>query len=138
MRKYIPTIWLAVMYLAGEAHIIWRLFGFDNSEQNWILVKYMPMSMGWNIKMASGQLQWILASLMVITYPKSRNKENATSMIVFLLWTIFDTILYFWNYKQIGYFGMYLWLPAAWLLIYYWNSKITKWLWRQLDVIKHR
>ena len=94
------------------------------------------MSIGWNIKYAASQFQFIIIALMVITYARERNKVNKVSVFVFLLWTVLDTVVYFFNFKQFEYHIMYIFLPLAWFSFYYWKGKKADWLWKQLDIKK--
>lgn len=132
MIKYMPSFLLCLLFMIGEAHTFW---GVDNRIQNWILANPQPMAVSWNIKYAESQFMWITIVICALLYGKRvcQNKENRVSMIVLLLWVIFDTFCYFYNYKTFGYFAMYFWMPAAWLVIYSWKSRATDWLWKVLN-----
>lgn len=126
-KSYLPTLLLSLMYVVGE---LATLVNWPNRIENWILTVHVPMRVDWNVKYASGQIQWIIAAVMFLYYVKTPNKVNRTSMTVFLLWTIFDTFCYFYNYKTFGYVAMYLWLPLTWVIFYFWSSKHTERLWK--------
>lgn len=129
MRKYLPAFLIGAIYIVSVAPVFWYN---DPVVVNWIWKNPRPMPIGWAMKYTADQLNWILIALAAYFLGVYPNRVNKTSMIVFLLWCILDCFAYFYNYKQIGYFAMYFWLPVAWLLIYYWRSKYSEKLWQIL------
>jgi hypothetical protein len=132
MKKYAVTFLLCATFMISEIHTFWS---GNNIVQNWIWYRPTPMLVQWNVKFAMDQLVWMVIALTIILYGKTRsqNKINHTSVIVFLLWCVFDTFSYFYNYKTFGYFATYFWIIGWWVIIYYWDSKYTRWLFRQLQ-----
>lgn len=90
------------------------------------------MTIGWNVKMYADQLQWIVFAIAAYSYGRFSNRINKASMITFLIWTLFDFFVYIYNYKTLGYFVTYFWLPVVWFLAYFWNSKQADKLWHLL------
>lgn len=117
------------MYLTSVLPGFWH--NCDRVE-NWILRKDVPMAVSWNVKNIADQINWILIAFAAYYYGKTPNKVNRTSIIVFILWCCIDAFLYIYNYKSFGYFATYFWLPLAWFLIYFWNSKQAEKSWKIL------
>lgn len=76
------------------------------------------MSVTWNVRYLSDQVEMILVGFMMYKYGKTPNRVNYTSVIVFILWAFLDTFSYFYNYKTEGYTVIYLVLGVAWWLTY--------------------
>lgn len=128
--KYLPTYLMCLMYAAGE---LWRLGSLRVS--NWFIAYYWPLTEEWNIKYASGELQWLIVSLMVFTYPSRRYKANSVSIMVFIFWCCVNVWLHFYNFKTQNYEYVYLWLSLAWVLLYFWKGKTADKLWEFLHTI---
>lgn len=126
MRKYLTSFLIALSFVVAELHCFWIN---DTRVQNWILQRPTPMTIGWNVKHASDQLIWILVALSLLFYRP--NRHNRTTVKVFVLWTIFDTCVYFVNFKTAGYGAMYLWLIAAWVIIFY-GKRIGEYIYKTL------
>jgi len=124
MRKYGTTIVLAVIMLVAELH---NLFG--DVTQNWILQRYVPMGVAWNVKQAGLQLIYILYPLAAILY--RRNRINYVTCLSFIWWGVLDTIMYFWNYKANMYAPVYLWVLLFWIVIYSWQEVFNKSKWQK-------
>jgi hypothetical protein len=114
VRKYLTTLFIALSFLVSEAHTFWHN---TRDVQNWIICRYVPMELHWNIKYAGDQVVWILIAAALLTYIP--NRVNKTSARIFLIWTIIDTLLYFINYKQGPYGLAYFGLAGLWLVLYY-------------------
>lgn len=108
------------MYVIG---FIPQAVPWPKVQQNWYLGKYDPMYVSWNVRYAVDQLQWIIVPLICLSYGKTPNRVNRTSMIVFLLWAFFDTISYFYNDKTRGYYIVWALLALSWWITY----KLLRW-----------
>lgn len=87
------------------------------------------MSMPWNVKFASLELQAIMLGAAMFFYGKTHNKYNKKAVLVYICWTIFDALAYIYNYKTFDYWMMYLFLGIIIFLVnvgkefrdYLWN-----------------
>lgn len=131
MRKYISSILLSLTLFIGEIHTFWEK-SFPK-EQNWIIAKYVPMTVQWNIKYASMQLVVILYFLAFVLYVK--NKVNRTTVLAFLILSILDTALYFYNFKTQSFGSVYLWFAFFWIWMYY-GKDFYNWIWFKLHPSK--
>lgn len=133
MKKYLTTILLCLTLPLTEVHNYWA--GTDEN-QNWIIAVPTFMPVRWNIRFAADQLIVIIYFLAWLLY--YANKVNKTTVLAFFWLAVFDTFLYFWNYKTQGYGSIYLWFAGFWLLCYYgwiWYDQINTWalkIWRRL------
>lgn len=118
LKKYAVGLLLASTFFIAELHNFWA---GDPRMQNWIVAAYKPMTIQWNVKYASDQLNWILIIFAMFLYgfPFSRNRFNHEIVIIYLAWVIFDTVLYFYNFKTVGYGVVYLCLGAIIALVHY-------------------
>lgn len=126
MKRYLTTIILACTLFIGEFHTIWNN---DSRVQNWIWRYDAPMSLAWNVKLAANQLIIILYFIAWILYVP--NKVNRTTIVAFLLLSIVDTFLYFYNYKTEEFGKVYVWFAFFYALVYF-GKRISKWLWEKL------
>lgn len=124
MRKYATSFILLAALTVGELHSLWAN---DTRVQNWILTEYRPMVMAWNVTFAGMQLTIILYFVAWLLYRS--NKVNRTTVLAFFWFAIFDTIVYFYNYKIRDFGQMYYWFAAFWVISYYWKNN---WLWNKL------
>lgn len=127
MRKVATTLILALTLTVGELHTYWQ---GGTTKQNWIISEYRPMLIEWNVKFAAGQLQFIMYFLAWVLYRP--NRLNKTTVWAFFWLAIFDTIMYFYNYKLHDFGKIYYWFAAFWALSYY-GKKINNWLWNKLN-----
>lgn len=132
MKKYLPSILLAVTLPLGELHTYWE--NKSQVKENWIFYNYEPMTRQWNMKMVGDELiiiMYFVAMWYLFQYP---NKFNKTTVRAFIWLAIADLILYFWNFKTYEYWQVYFWALSFWVLSYFWNS-ITRFLWIHLKTI---
>lgn len=124
IRSAATTILLSCTVLIGELHNFWS----DNAQvQNWIVANPRPMLIAWNVKYLTNQITPILYFLAWILY--RANRVNLTTIKCFLVFSVFDTILYFYNFKTYGYGGVYVWLIAIWAAMYNfrrWDKHLSK------------
>lgn len=124
MRKYLTTYILASTILIGELHNFWAT---DPRISNWIIIEYHPMLLQWNVKYTTDQiipLFYLSALLLYIN-----NKVNRIVARTFLLWSIVDIWLYFYNYKHEGYYQVYFWIAGCITISYFgdeWFNKVFK------------
>lgn len=114
MKKVATTLLLWLTLIIGELHTLW-----ENStrEVNWIYSEYFPMSMQWNVKMAGDELIYVCIALAFLFWDD--NRVNRTAIRVFLIYTVLDLLMYFYNYKQRGgYEWVYLAIIISWIIIY--------------------
>lgn len=84
------------------------------------------MTLNWNVWFVGVNTQ-ILVLMLAIRFWK-RNKHNIITLRVFTYFGIIDYFLYFYNWKTYDYGEIYLWMIAAYFLMFYWKS-ITEYLW---------
>lgn len=119
MRKYATTLILASTLLIGEVHTFWEKG--SQRKENWIISRYEPMTVQWNIKFVGDQLNVVLYFVAFLMYAKNLNRVNKTTVIVFLATAIIDIGIYFWNFKTINYHYVYFFMIIVWGLIYFLN-----------------
>lgn len=120
-------MWLAL--IVGELHCY-----FPDGPETYNLVwrKYVPMTANWNAWFIGINVQWMLLIIAIGCW--SKNKHNLITLRVFTYFGLIDFILYFYNWKTYEYGKVYIWMAAAWLLMYY-KKKITGYLWLQLELL---
>lgn len=128
MMRYATTYLLALSFIVTELHNLWAN---DTRIQNWILRGHHPMSIQWNMWYLSHQVLWIVFAIAMFYYGKYPNRANKISVKVFIIWTILDTWLYIYNFKQIDYGYSYLWLSAI-SVLFFWGKDIAKYFWKTL------
>lgn len=126
MRNWLSSIILALSLFVGELHTFWAK---DTMVQNWIISEYRPMLIVWNVKFAIAEILPIMYFAAWILY--RNNKVNRTTIWAFFWLAIFDTIVYFYNYKLHDFGNIYFWFAAFWALSFY-GKKITNWLGKNL------
>lgn len=122
LRPYITTMLIWLSLIMGEVH---TLVEDVNSTSNWIISKYIPMTLQWNFKMMGDEIVGVLLALAMLFYEK--NRINRTTVKVFFVFYVLDFAMYFYNYKQKPEYGwVYLIILIAWILIYNHGSSRTK------------
>lgn len=122
LRPYITTMLIWLSLIIGEVH---TLVEDVNSTSNWIISKYIPMTLQWNFKMMGDEIVGVLLALAMLFYEK--NRINRTTVKVFFVFYVLDFAMYFYNYKQKPEYGwVYLIILIAWILIYNHGSSRTK------------
>lgn len=115
MRKYLPTILISSVMLIAELH---RYFPDSaDSVRNWIIGVHRPMTTAWNVKLLCDQVALICYAAAMLTWVN--NRMNRTTAWAFLLWTVMDMAMYFYNYKTGLYGAVYFWYGIFWFAIYY-------------------
>lgn len=128
MRKYATTLLMAATMPIGEIHTFWEKSA--SQPVNWIISKYVPMPVQWNIKFVSDQLNMMLIMLAFFLYKGYSNKVNDTTVLTFLIFSVVDTLMYFYNYKTYGYGITYFGIASLWFLVYF-CLKRTKYTWNK-------
>jgi hypothetical protein len=121
MRKYATTFLIGLTLLVNEIHTFWERKPV--SIQNWIIDAYKPMTVQWNVKYASDQLNFILFAFALLLYVP--NRANRSTAITLVCYAFLDTIAYFYNYKTFGYGLIYLILAGIWNLSFFWHKNST-------------
>lgn len=132
MRRYSTSLLLWLTVTIGELHC---LFAQVPGQYNWVWRRPTPMSLQWNVWFVGKDLNFILLLLAIGLW--QRNKHNIITLRVFTYFAVIDFFLYFYNHKTYEYGKIYLWMAAAWLLMFYWK-KITSYLWHQLEQLVNR
>ncbi len=127
MKAYTTSILLWLALILGELH---SYFPDGPETYNLILRKYVPMTANWNVWFIGVNVQWLLLIMAIRFY--RHNKHNRVTIRVFTYFAIIDIFLYFYNWKTYEYGKVYIWMAAAWLLMYYWKQ-ITAFLWLQFE-----
>jgi len=119
LKRYATTLIIWASLLLSELHTFW-----ENSTQtaNWILTKRVEMVMQWNVKYATDEAWFVLMALALLVYEK--NRINLATVKSYLVFTVCDVGMYFYNYKQEGYEWMYLILLITWIIFY--NGKRSR------------
>ena len=113
MKKYLTTILMASTLLIGEVHTFWEKK--PEVKENWIVNRYEPMSIQWNVKMAGEELillMYFIAAWFLSLYP---NHTNKTTVKVFIFAQLADIALYFWNFKTYNYHILYICMVLLWV-----------------------
>lgn len=127
MKKYLFAIFWISTILFAELH---TFFARKTGQDNWIIARYHPMTLQWNIWFVVQELNYFLMVAGVWFW--QRNRVNSTTLRVFTYFAAVDILLYFYNFKTYEYGKVYIWMAAAWLLIYF-KKQITGFLWRTLN-----
>lgn len=114
MKKYSPTIILAITLLIGEIHTFWEK-GVQRYE-NWIIQKYEPMTVQWNVKMVGDEVSVILYFIAMWLCFKYPNHTNKVTVAIFIGLAVVDTGLYFLNFKTVNYHYVYFCMALVWIL----------------------
>lgn len=113
MRTYATTyVFALILLLSG----LWSFFP-DAGSYNWVIHKYRPMSLAWNVRYACDQLIWVLYPIAVLCWKS--NRVNTVTAKCFILLAVADAMFYFWNYKTTDYGIVYFWYMGLWVLLYY-------------------
>lgn len=115
MKKYATTLILASTLAIGEIHTFWEKA--PERLENWIITRYEPMTIQWNVKMALDELNVILYFIAAWLFGKFPNNVNRVTIIIFIALAIVDAGLYFWNFKTINYHYVYFCMAAVWILM---------------------
>lgn len=130
--RYKTTILIWASLLVNEAH---TLFEKSKEVQNWILFKYRPMSIDWNLRYLADEISPLLVALALLVYQK--NRINDTTVKFLVAYGIVDLVLYFINYKDKEvYRYVYLFLIISWIIIYKYGTKRSRSANRQGTIIK--
>lgn len=113
MRKYAVTWILFISLLIGEVHTFWE---HSKTVSNWILFRYVPLLNQYNVKYTTDQVLFIIYICLPLLWV--RNRVNITTVRTFILFNIYDTIMFFWNWKTYDYSAGYSLLIITWVLFY--------------------
>lgn len=103
MRKWLPAVLIAACIIVAE---IPAFIPCDPDYLvSWNYKGYVPMSVAWNLKYLAGQLQFIFVAAALMLYTHSR--VNKSAAVMFFVYCVLDTIMYFYNYKQEHYWVVY-------------------------------
>lgn len=122
MSKYLFTYLLVFTLILGEVHTYWEKKPIRN--ENWIINNSVPMSIQWNVKLATDQAWYIIVFTSMLFYKP--NRVNKATVPAFICFAVIDTLFYFWNYKTYGYGYTYLFVAGIWLILYNWH-RLTFW-----------
>lgn len=125
IKKHLPILILAAIYFIGE---LYQSFSATDTS-NWIWLIKRPMSIQWNVKFLSEEINWFLAALfcfIVVRRCEQRENELVIATRVFLWWRFFDIILYFINYKTEKYEYIFVLLILIELYMKYRHKNKTK------------
>lgn len=119
IKQYYTTVIIWLSLLVNELHTLW-----ENSSkvENWILETNVPMLLQWNVKYATDEIWFILMALAILCYKP--NRINKATVKAFLCFCVVDMMMYFYNFKQEGYQGIYTFLLIAWILFYNYGKRI--------------
>jgi len=124
MKRYATSLILASTLIIGEIHTFWERS--SPVLHNWILARFVPMTIQWNTKLALEQLNFILYFVAFYLYGFTPNKINRTTVKAFIWFCVIDTAAYFYNWKTFSYYYVYLFLVIIWLTMYFWNTNKRK------------
>jgi hypothetical protein len=101
-KKTLPVLLLLSTYLLGEAHHL-----FSSTEtQNWIIFAYKPMTIPWNVKYLSEEVNRIIEAisfLLMLYMRKGAEELYILVLIEYLVYRILDIVAYFLNFKTESY-----------------------------------
>ena len=120
LKQYATTLIIWASLIIGELHTLW-----ENSKvsENWIITKYVPMPVQWNVKYVTDEIWFIMMGVAIYLFiPNRINRTTVKSYTLFCAW---DLVMYFYNYKQAGYEAIYTYLLIAWIIIYNRNGNST-------------
>lgn len=113
MKRYLTTLILWATLLLGELHTFWEN---STKKENWILTRYVLMPIQWNVKLVTDEAVYIIIFAAMWFYRK--NRVNDTTVLTFILFSIIDTGMYFYNYKTYGFGIVYVLFLVLWVVIY--------------------
>jgi hypothetical protein len=120
IRKYATAFLILISLSIGEVHTFWEKDAIRY--ENWIYSISVPMSIQWNIKFLTSGINSILIALALLLY--QRNRFNKSIAIGYFFFTIFDILLYFYNYKtSYKYSTVYAGFGLVSLVAFYFNKK---------------
>lgn len=122
MKKYATTLILALTFPLGELHTFW-----EKSKpvmQNWIVFRYVPMTIQYNIWYAENELYPILLCTAFLCYKK--NRTNDASVKTYICFLFLDMAAYFLNWKTFYYGFIYFLIIILWLIFYHKKKKKLK------------
>lgn len=136
---------MASTLLIGEVHTFWEkpeeyreingqkvLFTYVDGrwvqakKENWIVTKYEPMTVQWNIKMLGDEVipvLYFIAAWFFWMYPNATNK---TTVSIFIYAQFVDIYFYFWNFKTYDYHILYTFMIVGWYILYKKSIKKNK------------
>lgn len=115
MKKYLTTLLLGITLIIGEIHTFWERG--SQKKVNWIIKRYEPMTVQWNVKFVCDELNIVIYFVAMILFV--RNRINKTSVVSFIYLAVADMALYFWNFKTYDYHYLYLTLFVVWPMTFY-------------------
>lgn len=121
MKRYATTLILAGTLFIGELHTFWEKS--PETKLNWIITRYEPMTMQWNVKMVCDELNVILYFIAMWFFAKYPNRLNKTVVSMFIGLAIMDMAIYFWNFKTVNYHYVYFGMALLLLFIFRKNIK---------------
>lgn len=119
------TILLACTYIIGQAY---ELFEGMNITQNWILFKYRPMLIAWNVKFLSEEICRVIEALAlyVLAMKYKVDQDFMIPIKIYLVYRMLDIPMYFLNYKTQYYWTVYVVLGLIELYLRYKRKKEYK------------
>lgn len=118
IKKYIPIFILACTYLIGQAYT----FVSDTEIQNWILYAHKPMTIAWNVKYLSEEVNRVVEAIAFLMMLKGARDIYKLAILEYLLYRVLDIIFYFYNFKTTNYWYLFLILGTIIALIYLKNN----------------
>lgn len=116
MRKYATTYLLGFTFPIGEIHTFWERA--SQEPVSWILTKYTPMPIQWNVKYVGDQVNFILIAVAMHLYGKTPNGVNKASVLAYICYAVIDTLMYFYDYKTFNYYIVYFIIAVIWLILW--------------------
>lgn len=132
--RYATTWILLLTIVLGEVHTFWERQ--EPEVENWIIARYVPMTIQWNVKIAIDQLNYILYFVAAFYYGRYPNRFNKITIKTFIWFMAIDMGMHFYNYKTFNYGYVYFILALIWLTLYKWErvkrvfSKLKFWSWK--------
>lgn len=115
VKKYLTTLLLATTLFIGEIHTYWEKA--PERYENWIIGRYEPMTIQWNVKFVCEEAIGIIYFIAMWFFAKYPNKVNRVTVILFICLAIVDAALYFWNFKTVNFHYVYFCMVAGWIVL---------------------
>jgi hypothetical protein len=120
MIKYSTTFILMLTVLVGELHTFWE--NGSTEVVNWIWSENVPMTVQWNIKYLTNQVNMTLYFVALFLFAYYPNRVNFATVSAFILFSLVDTLMYLYNFKRYEYGLSYFILLILWILAYLWKT----------------
>jgi hypothetical protein len=124
VRKYATTIVLFFSLLIGEIHTFWEKRSQEPIDLIW--ASDIFMSRQWYAKLIGLQINYTLYFFALYLYGGYSNRVNRSSAVAFILFSLVDTLMFFYNYKTYGYGLAYFILLILWISAYLWQTPRRK------------